>query len=742
MTPLQADARIGEGLSGPTPGQQAVAAAIVVLAFAGVVFLYWRSQYAGLPTEQARQKSAITTERAAADLASLRVWSASALRAARDDLRALFAGEAPDRTTAREAAGEVRAHVVREGRPLAARVRRGLRRRARRLGAVLAPVRWLHRRVAALPRSVAWPLLVAIGIALTGGAAVSTRALLALLDRTPEPATAGAVAQAAIDLMSHVLTTGVAFLAAFPLVGDLVPLVTSFVILGAQLVFTHWSVPAGILLVGAASLWWLERSTPAIDPVRYRKRVGPFLTAIAAVVFVWLVGAGAAVIGRAAGYPRVGRLVALALVGVLVLVLLALGVRAYGRALDRAARRAAADGRWRVVLYLHLRRVYIGLSVLFAPLVPAYVAVGLTRVPYAAVATMVAEGLTTLRASVVRVEQVVGSVGGPLPVGTGAVAVLAAVIVVWSERERIVAALPARERSGRLTAVARLLAGLLLALVVVLVPIAAAGGAWLLAARLGPLGLGLLAVLGVLALVAYLGRGAGGAVRDAGRELLADQALRVVLGAYAFPVGAAIVAYTVLYGFLGDGSYQSILFVAALAIGVAGVGRFLYALGVRAKYGITRRAGGPRDASAGRVTVEVAPLEAGGRTLYYARLNGSTELLREDRDVLVDEIVTVGTALLETGDPPATLGQQHAQNAFEFGILDETTTAQKTREEVRRALFRTLREKDRVVDEPTLEDALADYPEQIREQRLVRELTLGNIQRRRSTIRLRNDPFA
>lgn len=243
-------------------------------------------------------------------------------------------------------------------------------------------------------------------------------------------------------------------------------------------------------------------------------------------------------------------------------------------------------------------------------------------------------------------------------------------------------------------------------------------------------------VAGTLAGLGYLARDAAADVRTALREAASRKAVRTLVVGKGVPVVVVAGVYMVAYGFI-----QSIIIAGVVAV-AAGLGaRAVYVLGLRAKYQAHRFERG--GAAVGRVVVEAAPLtDHQGQYHYYARVNGDTELLHPDRDALVATIADIGHDLCATGSTDPTVAEWHARFAFRLGITDIEETEQKLEEKVAKRLFHELRDNGRLLPAETVDAELDRYPPAIREQRIDREIHLGNLRWGPRYVELRNDPRA
>lgn len=200
------------------------------------------------------------------------------------------------------------------------------------------------------------------------------------------------------------------------------------------------------------------------------------------------------------------------------------------------------------------------------------------------------------------------------------------------------------------------------------------------------------------------------AVRDAWPELraglgetAADQQLRLALTWYGFPLLGTILGYILAY---------SLTRHIPLALGIAVAAGLLTP---KLQHGLRRVKYAPdlgRDrAVATRVTVEATPLTVDDQTDYYARINGSTELLAPTPDDLVDAIQHVGTSLFHDGRAPPTVEGVYHDAAARVGLDDYREAARKSVEAARKDLYHALRHRGGVVEYDELASALDDDPD-------------------------------
>lgn len=248
-------------------------------------------------------------------------------------------------------------------------------------------------------------------------------------------------------------------------------------------------------------------------------------------------------------------------------------------------------------------------------------------------------------------------------------------------------------------------------------------------------------VLGLIVFVlGYQAAAAWGDVRTALRISAARRQVRIAAGLVGISIPVVLVTYTLVAGLSNN------IVLGAVAAAVAGVAshvtvRWLTRLKFR-----TRRSTGSSATGARRIVLEAATLEGDGQQFDYVRVNGSHDLLDEDRDAVADAAAEVATALVAAEDVPPTLPGRHADFAFDFGVTDPDETILKLHERVRRRVLTELREHGKVPDDH-LAEQLEDIPDAVAsvegsDEWFGRAERRGIIRRRGDYIELRSDPYA
>ncbi len=337
--------------TGPSPGQRAIGWGVAILLVLGLVVLFWRSRYAGLPREHARRVSAFRQAKAAARLRQARFRSAAALRDGTATIQGLFDGEAPERPSTRTA----------------------LRTASGELQTQLAP------HLARLPLVVRRWLALAAWIAVFGTLAVGT----ALIMRGLESGRGVDLAWFVGGLTSStrvLLDAAVGLVVAFPGGEVLWALVFSGGVVAATWLYQHWYVLAALLGAGAAVIWTLDRRVDAPTERLYYHRLDLLVLAGSATLAVWVAGVFPVALARVLGAPELGATAGVILAGVVALGCLLLGGwRLWGRV--RSVATHHADATRPVLWYLVSRRLFGGFALLAIPYGLVYFGVGLTKLP-------------------------------------------------------------------------------------------------------------------------------------------------------------------------------------------------------------------------------------------------------------------------------------------------------------------------------------------------------------------------
>lgn len=389
-TVLRDAAVLQEGATLPeyTAQQYWIAIAGIVVLLLAILWGRYRSTYAGLGEQAAAHKAALLREKAATTPVSTRLPATDDLvphRDAIDQLTAAALAESPreahDAATLRGSIAEIRAAV----------------------GAALADRFASVSRLAVLVGETGLAMLV------FGSVAVSTGAVVSLLQSGAPAPGLGDIVGSGVDLTVGVLETGVDLLLAFPFVDVVFVLLLGYGLLFASWAYANWQLWAAFLLAAAAAIAVLDhRLTTDIDVHPRPDRVETSSAVFGSLLSVWLAGVLPAALGQLVGLGVAGSVIGFLLALGLAVYLLGRGLYGAWQRIKRTARRYGdRQGRRTVAIYLVVRRLAASVAAGVAPLAPIYVVVIVatgrgTRVLWAAITapfeTQVVIGLVLLAA--------------------------------------------------------------------------------------------------------------------------------------------------------------------------------------------------------------------------------------------------------------------------------------------------------------------------------------------------------
>lgn len=225
------------------------------------------------------------------------------------------------------------------------------------------------------------------------------------------------------------------------------------------------------------------------------------------------------------------------------------------------------------------------------------------------------------------------------------------------------------------------------------------------------------------------------------RTALADTTARTAVQAYLWgrgvPFAVVGVSYLLFYHFT-----ESIALGLVFAVLLGALVRTAYVLVQRARQRADLKQLLWPDDDVTSVVVRAYRLEdADGREKYYAQVNG-TQLLADDAETVVDAVVATAEGYAADDTAPPTVARQHAQDAFEFGIVDWAETEGRIAEKVNKRLYHYLRHRDHAVKREWLKDRLDQFPEAIVEEELRFWHRKGLVRPRGDYLVLYRDPFA
>lgn len=242
------------------------------------------------------------------------------------------------------------------------------------------------------------------------------------------------------------------------------------------------------------------------------------------------------------------------------------------------------------------------------------------------------------------------------------------------------------------------------------------------------------ALLFATAALAYQLRAAWPDIRTAAAAALSRKTMRAVVLGRGLPLGAVVVGY-VLAWTLG----RSIVLAVVIGVVLGLIARGLYILVRRARYRQTLRESSPSTPTT--VTVRGYVLEdADGGTHYYATVDrtpvvaDSAAAAREAAADVVEERASEGA--VATRQP--TLA---AEYLTEYGIVDREAARRKTREQIRKAALKPVREAGGRMDRSDWDEAFdrEQFPAALVDERL-RELR-PYLRRGREEVVLKRDPW-
>jgi hypothetical protein len=354
---LQAGGGFSVSAPDQTQGQFYIAIGVMLVLALGTIAIRIRSNYVGLDGDQADHKRDLRRAKYGQQPRTLRFGRGADLRDEYGRIREFCTdGGEPDqdRPTLSSAAVEI------------------YREAALLFGARFENVPQFTRRLGVL----------GVWVIVTGALAVSTGAIVQLLQ------SGGSLGLQPATWPQKALVETISFLALYGQFAGMVPggsLLFQGVRSLFELLYQHWYVPGGGLVLAAAAGWWLDDRTdvdlrlrvPLPAPRRVLRDVAFGTAAVWAGVLV-VTG-----IGRIADAATAARLLAVAVGLVGSVALLVLG--AY-RAWQATLVLRGWDGRLAMEsteaqAYIVTRVVGIGLAVLVAPLVPVWTVVGLSKLP-------------------------------------------------------------------------------------------------------------------------------------------------------------------------------------------------------------------------------------------------------------------------------------------------------------------------------------------------------------------------
>jgi len=214
----------------------------------------------------------------------------------------------------------------------------------------------------------------------------------------------------------------------------------------------------------------------------------------------------------------------------------------------------------------------------------------------------------------------------------------------------------------------------------------------------------------VAVVVTLATRDAWPTARRAVGDLLSRTSLRTKLLLWGVPALGTVL--TTLFAYSVVRSWPIAIAVAIVLGAIAGVvAKYLRIIRYRATFSTPDR---PRSAA----VVEAGILKVEGETHYYARLNGTHELLAPTVEYLIADIQTAGGGLFDDGAVTPTPAAAYYDAATQAGILEYEDSARKLLEQCRKALYDQGYRHGAIEKEDLLNRMTAKYPDSVVRLRL------------------------
>ena len=641
----------GGGLPEITSGQRWTGIAVVIGMALALLYVWYRTRYTGLGPSNADRKDQLWSQLFHADPATLRIPAGVDAASYRDRLESL--ASADDAVDARDATvagalADVRASAARTYAPILERI----------------------------PDSAVRTVELAALVVLLGAPAVSTAAVIDLLQSDTGGWSPAALASGLADATATVATLGLEVLTAFPYAGTLVALGLTVALVGGEWLYRHWYVTTLVLVGGAAAVVVLEyyRERAFDDPLYGDRRSLARVVGVRVAV-VWVAGVGPAAVGGAAGAGDLG-----AVVGVLA----ALSAATYYLAVatvgftSRIADAAAVT--WNSVRSggspESIPPRWPGDSDGVDPAVRDGIGVGLEYDPYEA-----AHALAD------RLDETGHDWRGPSADWGLAGVLLArrAIVASWLVVVPVVGAYALTGvTTGAYADVARAAVGASPAIQAVV----------------------LACVLAPLVAVAYLGRASLDDFVTGLRETWSRRRVRLAAFQRGVPLIVVVAVTAIAYSLT-----EHLWLAVGVGVAVGVLARVIYELLMAAKYRVSLFEFADDLERSVLVEAYTLALEDDGRqrTLYLGVLNGSTRVLAETPSAFADAVVDVHPGVATRDGPTPTEAMWRAEFALNYGIVDREETREKLHEQVRKRIMPELRD-DQWAYRSDLESAVAEYP--------------------------------
>jgi len=284
-----------------TPSQFWFAVVVLVIGGALSLYLWYRTDFSGLPDAQQERKASLRRQAAAASPSTVTIPSTADASeywdALSETIDAVTSGD-PDRTAETgvslpRALNEARSELSRAWQPVLEK----------------------------LPRRAKWALGFGFAIAVMGAIAVSTSAVVAWLEGGDGMPPLVELAGDAVALTMDVLAAGVDLLLAFPFASTLWALAFTYGVLAVRWLYEHWYVTAPVVILAGLALAVFDHRADRPDTWTLYERRSAALSVLGSAVVVWVAGTVPAALGLLAGVPTVGAAVGFLLAFGIVVVL-------------------------------------------------------------------------------------------------------------------------------------------------------------------------------------------------------------------------------------------------------------------------------------------------------------------------------------------------------------------------------------------------------------------------------------
>ncbi|QCW05243.1 hypothetical protein [Natrinema pallidum] len=255
-----------------TPSQFWIAIAVLVLGAAAALFLWYRTDFSGLPDDQQSVKSTLKQQRQDLSPVSLRIPATADVSECWPQLSRLL--DAVERGSADVSLG-VETHTTHADALAHARDE---------LSQAWDPV------VRRVPKRARQAIELGVLLAVFGAIAVSTSAVVGTLQGGDGLPTLPQTLETAVSITQSVVTTGLEILTAFPFADVVWAFAFAYTIITLEWIYTHWYVTASVVVLGGLVLAILEWRSDGDDSRALYDRRHTTLAVVASVLSVWVVG--------------------------------------------------------------------------------------------------------------------------------------------------------------------------------------------------------------------------------------------------------------------------------------------------------------------------------------------------------------------------------------------------------------------------------------------------------------------